>query len=91
MNEVIELAEEEIETTSNESVKAVVAEIGSELAYEKTLREQYQSEAFRLESIAMDLQENLAKEERKKKIFLGIAIGETVLIVSLIAGFLLMN
>ena len=91
MEGIVELAELEIELTTKEAVKGVVAELGSELAYEKTLREQFHSEALRFEEMTLDLQENLLKEERTKRIVFGVAIGETVLIAGFIAAMFLMN
>lgn len=75
IEEVMEIAEEEIERTSQEAVKAALLEVGGELAYEKERADQLESVKASLE-----LENEKLKEDCKKKsdnFFYGCLIGGT--------------
>ena len=84
----MEIAEEEIERTSQEAVKAALEEVGGELAYEKERAEQY--EALNIE---LKKENEKLKEENSNKFLLGAVTGGaggvilTSLIFSLVNSF----
>ena len=82
IEEVMEIAEEEIERTAQEAVKAALLEVGGELAYEKE-----RAEELERQKLALEIENKKLKEEcqKKDKNFLyGILIGGTggVVVVS---------
>ena len=90
IEEVMEIAEEEIERTAQEAVKAAMLEVGGELAYEKERADQLEKAKE-----ALELENKKLKEEAQKKqnqFFYGALIGGaggvvvTSLVFSLIMG-----
>ena len=90
IEEVMEIAEEEIERTAQEAVKAAMLEVGGELAYEKERADQLEKA-----KVALELENKKLKEEAQKKqnqFFYGALIGGaggvvvTSLVFSLIMG-----
>ena len=90
IEEVMEIAEEEIERTAQEAVKAAMLEVGGELAYEKERADQLEKAKE-----ALELENKKLKEEVQKKqnqFFYGALIGGaggvvvTSLVFSLIMG-----
>ncbi len=88
--EIMEIAEEEIERTAQEAVKAAMLEVGGELAYEKERADQLEKAKE-----ALELENKKLKEEAQKKqnqFFYGALIGGaggvvvTSLVFSLIMG-----
>ena len=86
----MEIAEEEIERTAQEAVKAAMLEVGGELAYEKERADQLEKAKE-----ALELENKKLKEEVQKKqnqFFYGALIGGaggvvvTSLVFSLIMG-----
>lgn len=86
----MEIAEEEIERTAQEAVKAAMLEVGGELAYEKERADQLEKAKE-----ALELENKKLKEEAQKKqnqFFYGALIGGaggvvvTSLVFSLIMG-----
>ena len=88
IEEVMEIAEEEIERTAQEAVKAALLEVGGELAYEKE-----RAEGLEKQKLALEIENKKLKEEcqKKDKNFLyGVLIGGTggVVLISVLMGLL---
>ena len=83
MDELNEIAAEEIEDAALKAAKEAVKEVGGELAYEKTLREKWQAKAASLDS------ELAQKEAEERKIRQVVAV-ETSAIVTAILAIVLM-
>ena len=88
IEEVMEIAEEEIERTAQEAVKAALLEVGGELAYEKE-----RAEELERQKLALEIENKKLKEEcqKKDKNFLyGVLIGGTggVVLISVVMGLL---
>lgn len=81
IEKIIEIAEEEIERTSQEAVKAALEDVGGELAYEKERADQY--EALNIE---LKKENEKLKEENSNKFLWGAVAGGAggVIITSLI-------
>ncbi len=75
IEEVMQIAEEEIERTAQEAVKAALLETGGELAFEKERAEQLEKQKLALEIENKKLKE--AAEKRKNQFFYGALIGGT--------------
>ena len=89
IEEVMEIAEEEIERTAQEAVKAAMLEVGGELAYEKERADQLEKAKE-----ALELENKKLKEEAQKKqnqFFYGALIGGTggVVITSLVFSLII--
>ena len=86
IEEVMEIAEEEIERTAQEAVKAALLEVGGELAFEKERADQMEKAKLALEMENKKLKE--AAEKKKNQFFYGALIGGTggVVITSLVFG-----
>lgn len=84
----MEIAEEEIERTAQEAVKAALLEVGGELAFEKERADQMEKAKLALEIENKKLKE--AAEKKKNQFFYGALIGGTggVVITSLIFGII---
>ena len=85
----MEIAEEEIERTAQEAVKAAMLEVGGELAYEKERADQLEKTKE-----ALELENKKLKEEAQKKqnqFFYGALIGGTggVVITSLVFSLII--
>ena len=88
IEEVMEIAEEEIERTAQEAVKAALLEVGGELAYERE-----RAEELERQKLALEIENKKLKEEcqKKDKNFLyGVLIGGTggVVLISVVMGLL---
>ena len=84
----MQIAEEEIERTAQEAVKAALLEVGGELAFEKERADQMEAA-----KIALEIENKKLKEEARKKqnqFFYGALIGGSgaVIITSLVYGFI---
>ena len=88
IEEVMEIAEEEIERTAQEAVKAALLEVGGELAFEKERADQLEKQKLALEIENKKLKE--AAEKKKNQFFYGALIGGTggVVITSLVFGII---
>ena len=88
IEEVMEIAEEEIERTAQEAVKAALLETGGELAFEKERADQLEKQKLALEMENKRLKE--AAEKKKNQFFYGALIGGTggVVITSLVFGII---
>ena len=89
IKEVMEIAEEEIERTAQEAVKAALLEVGGELAFEKERADQLEAAKINLE-----LENKKLKAEVQKKnnqFFYGALIGGTggVIVTSLVFGLIM--
>ena len=89
IEEVMEIAEEEIERTAQEAVKAALLEVGGELAFEKERADQLEADKINLE-----LENKKLKAEVQKKnnqFFYGALIGGTggVIVTSLVFGLIM--
>ena len=86
IEEVMEIAEEEIERTSQEAVKAALLEVGGELAYEKERAEELERQKLALEIENKKLKEQYQKKD--KNFLYGVLIGGTggVVLVSLLSA-----
>ena len=84
IEEVMQIAEEEIERTAQEAVKAALLETGGELAFEKERADQLEKQKLALELENKKLKE--AAEKKKNQFFYGALIGGTggVIITSLV-------
>ena len=85
----MEIAEEEIERTAQEAVKATLLEIGGELAFEKERADQMEQAKLALEIENKKLKE--AAEKKKNQFFYGALIGGTggVIVTSLVYGLVM--
>ena len=84
----MQIAEEEIERTAQEAVKAALLETGGELAFEKERADQLEKQ-----KLALEAENKRLKEEAQKKqnhFFYGALIGGTggVVITSLVFGII---
>lgn len=88
IEEVMQIAEEEIERTAQEAVKAALLETGGELAFEKERADQMEKQKLALEMENKRLKE--AAEKKKNQFFYGALIGGTggVVITSLVFGLI---
>ena len=88
IEEVMEIAEEEIERTAQEAVKAALLETGGELAFEKERADQLEKQKLALELENKKLKE--AAEKKKNQFFYGALIGGAggVVITSLVFGII---
>ncbi len=88
IEEIMEIAEEEIERTSQEAVKAALLEVGGELAFEKERADELEKQ-----KLALEIENEKLKESCRKKnnnFFYGALIGGTggVVITSLVFGLI---
>ena len=84
----MEIAEEEIERTAQEAVKAALVEVGGELAFEKERSDQLEAA-----KLALEVENKKLKAEVQKKnnqFFYGALIGGTggVIVTSLMFGLI---
>lgn len=88
IEEVMEIAEEEIERTAQEAVKAAMLEVGGELAYEKERADQLEAAKLNLEIENKKLKAEVQK--KNNQFFYGALIGGTggVIITSLVFGII---
>ena len=89
IEEVMEIAEEEIERTAQEAVKAALLEVGGEVAFEKERADQLEKA-----KTALEIENKKLKEEAQKKrnqFFYGALIGGTggVIVTSLVFGLIM--
>ena len=89
IEEVMEIAEEEIERTAQEAVKAALLEVGGEAAFEKERADQLEKA-----KTALEIENKKLKEEVQKKnnqFFYGALIGGTggVIVTSLVFGLIM--
>ena len=89
IEEVMEIAEEEIERTAQEAVKAALLEVGGEVAFEKERADQLEKA-----KTALEIENKKLKEEAQKKqnqFFCGALIGGTggVVVTSLVFSLLM--
>ena len=84
----MEIAEEEIERTAQEAVKAALLETGGELAFEKERADQMEKAKLALEIENKKLKE--AAEKKKNQFFYGALIGGAsgVVVTSLVFGII---
>ena len=89
IEEVMEIAEEEIERTAQEAVKAALIEVGGELAYEKERADELEKQKLSLEAENKRLKEEAQK--KKDQFFYGALIGGTggVIVTSLVFGLIM--
>ena len=89
IEEVMEIAEEEIERTAQEAVKAALIEVGGELAYEKERADELEKQKLSLEAENKRLKE--AAQKKKDQFFYGALIGGTggVIVTSLVFGLIM--
>ena len=91
IEEVMQIAEEEIERTTQEAVKAAILETGGELAYEKSRADQMEAVKLVLEAENKTLKAQVQKKQNQ--FFYGALIGGaggvivTSLVFNLIMGF----
>ena len=88
IEDVMEIAEEEIERTAQEAVKAALLEVGGELAYEKERAEELERQKLSLEIENKKLKEECQKKD--KNFLYGVLIGGTggVVLISVVMGLL---
>ena len=88
IEEVMEIAAEEIERTAQEAVKAALLEVGGELAFEKERTDQMEKAKLALEMENKKLRE--AAEKKKNQFFYGALIGGAggVVVTSLVFGII---
>ena len=84
----MEIAEEEIERTSQEAVKAALLEVGGELAFEKERADELEKQKLALEAENKRLKEEAQKKQNQ--FFYGALIGGTggVFLTSLVFGII---
>ena len=89
IEEVMEIAEEEIERTAQEAVKAALLEVGGELAFEKERADQMEAAKLNLELENQKLKKELSK--MNNQFFYGALIGGTggVIVTSLVFGLVM--
>ena len=83
---MLQIAEEEIERTAQEAVKAALLEVGGELAYEKERADQLEAAKLALENENKKLKAEVQK--KNNQFFYGALIGGAggVVITSLVFG-----
>ncbi len=88
IEEVMEIAEEEIGRTAQEAVKAVLVEVGGELAFEKERAEQMEAAKLSLEAENKKLKAEVKKKQNQ--FFYGAMIGGAggVVVTSLVFGII---
>ena len=86
IEEVMQIAEEEIERTAQEAVKAAILETGGELAFEKERADQMEAVKLALETENKKLKAEVQKKQNQ--FFYGALIGGAggVVITSLVFG-----
>ena len=90
IEEVMEIAEEEIERTAQEAVKAALLEVGGELAFEKERADEMEKQKLALAAENKRLKEQIQKKQNQ--FFYGALIGGaggvvvTSLVFALIGG-----
>ena len=84
----MDIAEEEIERTAQEAVKAALLEVGGELAFEKERADQMEAAKLALENENKKLKAEVQKKQNQ--FFYGALIGGTggVVITSLVFGII---
>ena len=84
----MEIAEEEIEHTAQEAVKAAMIEVGGELAFEKERAERLEAAKKNLEEENRQLKEEVQKKQNQ--FFYGALIGGAggVVVTSLVFGLI---
>ena len=89
IEEVMEIAEEEIERTAQEAVKAALLEVGGDLAFEKERADELEKQKLLLEAENKRLKEEVQK--KKDQFFYGALIGGTggVIVTSLVFGIIM--
>ena len=89
IEEVMEIAEEEIERTAQEAVKAALLEVGGELAFEKERADQLEAAKINLEIENKKLKAEVQK--KNNQFFYGALIGGTggVIVTSLVFGLVM--
>ena len=89
IEEVMEIAEEEIERTAQEAVKAALLEVGGELAFEKERADQMEAAKLALENENKKLKAEVQK--KNNQFFYGALIGGTggVVVTSLVFGLIM--
>ena len=89
IEEVMEIAEEEIERTAQEAVKAALLEVGGELAFEKERADQLEAAKVNLELENKKLTAEVQK--KNNQFFYGALIGGTggVIVTSLVFGLIM--
>lgn len=89
IEEVMEIAEEEIERTAQEAVKAALLEVGGELAFEKERADQLEAAKVNLENENKKLKAEVQKKQNQ--FFYGALIGGTggVIVTSLVFGLIM--
>ena len=88
IEEVMEIAEEEIGRTAQEAVKAVLVEVGGELAFEKERADQMEAAKLSLEAENKKLKAEVKKKQNQ--FFYGAMIGGAggVVVTSLVFGII---
>ena len=88
IEEVMQIAEEEIERTAQEAVKAALLEVGGELAFEKERADQMEAAKLALEAENKKLKAEAQK--KKNQFFYGALIGGSgaEIITSHVYGFI---
>ena len=89
IEEVMGIAEEEIERTAQEAVKAALVEVGGELAFEKERADQLEAAKLALENENRKLKTEVQKKQNQ--FFYGALIGGTggVIVTSLVFGLIM--
>ena len=89
IEEVMEIAEEEIERTAQEAVKAALVEVGGELAFEKERADQMEAAKLALEAENKKLKAEVQK--KNNQFFYGALIGGTggVIVTSLVFSLIM--
>ena len=89
IEEVMKIAEEEIERTAQEAVKAALLEVGGEPAFEKERADQMEAAKLNLELENQKLKKELSK--KNNQFFYGALIGGTggVIVTSLVFGLVM--
>ena len=89
IEEVMEIAEEEIERTAQEAVKAALVEVGGELAYQTEMVNQLERANGNLKIENVRLKEELQKKQNQ--FFYGALIGGAggVVVTSLVFGLIM--
>ena len=84
----MEIAEEEIERTAQEAVKAALVEVGGELSFEKERADQLEAAKLALEAENKKLKSEVLK--KNNQFFYGALIGGTggVIVTSLVFGLI---
>jgi DNA polymerase elongation subunit (family B) len=86
IKDLSEIAEDEIERTSQEAVKVIVIEKEAEISYQKSLADSWKTKAINLQAINTDLKKAVVTEEKKNQFWKYSVIVESVVLTGVFSA-----